>query len=372
MAEYKKTGRCKLVVATGCFAQRYEQAIIDDMPEVDLIMGVSQYEKLPQAIEEALSGKRPSYCAPNSAILEGSRVLTTAPYTAYIRIADGCDNRCTYCAIPLIRGGFRSRDIEDVLQEIRTLADQGVREHVLVAQDTSRFGFDRCGKSLLPELMMRAADIPGVEWLRVLYCYPDEVDQELLDAMASRPNICKYLDLPLQHADPALLKKMNRRGEMDKTRALLKKAREMGFTLRTTFITGFPGETEEQFETLMDFVQDIEFDRLGAFAYSAEEDTPAAEMDHQIDEEVKEARLDRLMRAQQEISLRRNLLRVGTVEKVLVESVSGDEGVGRSAAEAPDTDGEIRVTGVEEGDIGTFITVRITEADIYDLRGEKL
>ena len=313
MAEYKKTGRCKLVVATGCFAQRYEQAIIDDMPEVDLIMGVSQYEKLPQAIEEALSGKRPSYCAPNSAILEGSRVLTTAPYTAYIRIADGCDNRCTYCAIPLIRGGFRSRDIEDVLQEIRTLADQGVREHVLVAQDTSRFGFDRCGKSLLPELMMRAADIPGVEWLRVLYCYPDEVDQELLDAMASRPNICKYLDLPLQHADPALLKKMNRRGEMDKTRALLKKAREMGFTLRTTFITGFPGETEEQFETLMDFVQDIEFDRLGAFAYSAEEDTPAAEMDHQIDEEVKEARLDRLMRAQQEISLRRNLLRVGTV-----------------------------------------------------------
>ena len=272
MAEYKKTGRCKLVVATGCFAQRYEQAIIDDMPEVDLIMGVSQYEKLPQAIEEALSGKRPSYCAPNSAILEGSRVLTTAPYTAYIRIADGCDNRCTYCAIPLIRGGFRSRDIEDVLQEIRTLADQGVREHVLVAQDTSRFGFDRCGKSLLPELMMRAADIPGVEWLRVLYCYPDEVDQELLDAMASRPNICKYLDLPLQHADPALLKKMNRRGEMDKTRALLKKAREMGFTLRTTFITGFPGETEEQFETLMDFVQDIEFDRLGAFAYSAEED----------------------------------------------------------------------------------------------------
>jgi len=378
LAEYKEHGRCRLLVATGCLVQRYEDAILSDLPEVDLLMGVSQYEKLPEAIEEALNGKRPSYCAPNAEILQGDRVLTTAPYTAYIRIADGCDNRCTYCAIPLIRGGFRSRDIEDVLEEIRTLADQGVREHVLVAQDTSRFGIDRCGKSLLPELMTRAADIPGVEWLRVLYCYPDEVDQELLDAMASRPNICKYLDLPLQHADPELLRRMNRRGDMEKTRALLKKAREMGFTLRTTFITGFPGETQQQFDTLMDFIRDIEFDRLGAFAYSAEEDTPAAEMPDQIDDEIKDERLDILMRAQQAISLKRNELRVGTTEKVLIESVQYDEetgetiGVGRSAQEAPDTDGEIRVLGADENDIGGFIEVRITAADIYDLTGEKL
>ena len=373
LAEYKETGRCKLLVATGCLVQRYEDAILTDMPEVDVLLGVSQYEKLPQAIEEALAGKRPSYCAPKNDILQGDRVLTTAPYTAYIRIADGCDNRCTYCAIPLIRGGFRSRDMEDVLDEIRTLAEQGVREHVLVAQDTSRFGIDRCGHSLLPELMKRAADIPGVEWLRVLYCYPDEVDQELLDAMASRPNICKYLDLPLQHADPDLLKRMNRRGDMAHTREMLKKAREMGFILRTTFITGFPGETEEQFETLMDFVSEIEFDRLGAFAYSPEEDTPAAEMDDQIDEEIKEERLDRLMRAQQAISLKRNELRVGTVEKVLVESLQGDgTAIARSASEAPDTDGIIRITGADENDIGCFITVRITGADIYDLTGEKL
>ena len=378
LAEYKETGKCKLLVATGCLVQRYEEALREEIPEVDLFLGVSQYERLPQALEEALSGKRPSYCAPSNDILAGDRVLTTAPWTAYIRIADGCDNRCTYCAIPLIRGGFRSRDMEDVLEEIRTLAEQGVREHVLVAQDTSRFGIDRVGYSQLPELLTRAADIPGVEWLRVLYTYPDEVDQKLLDVMAAKPNICKYLDLPLQHADPELLRRMNRRGDIDSTRALLKKAREMGFVLRTTYITGFPGETDEQFERLMDFVTDIEFDRLGAFTFSPEEDTPAAEMPDQIDEEIKEARLDRLMRAQQAISLKRNRLRVGAVEKVLIESVEYDAGsgepigIGRSCQEAPDTDGEIRVYGADENDIGTFITVRLTEADVYDLMGVKL
>ena len=289
LAQYKTTGRLKLLVATGCLVQRYEKALLEDMPEIDLLLGVSQYPLLPQAIEQALSGKRASYCAQDMGVLSGERVLTTAPYTAYVRIADGCDNRCAYCAIPLIRGGFRSRDIGGVLDEIRRLADSGVREHVLVAQDTSRFGIDRAGRSLLPELMQRAADIPGVEWLRVLYCYPDEVGDDLLAAMASRPNICRYLDLPLQHADPDLLKRMNRRGDIEETRAFLKKAREMGFTLRTTFITGFPGETDRQFERLMDFVRDIRFDRLGAFTYSMEEDTPAAAMPDQVPEEIKEA-----------------------------------------------------------------------------------
>lgn len=373
LAEYKQTGRCKLLVATGCLAQRYEAALREDMPEVDVILGVSQYERLPQAIEEALAGERPSYCAPNAGILEGGRVLTTPPYQAYIRIADGCDNRCAYCAIPLIRGGFRSRGMEDVLSEIRTLAAQGVREHVLVAQDTSRFGIDRTGHSQLAELMDRAADIQGVEWLRVLYCYPDEIDEHLLECMAAKPNICKYLDLPLQHADPELLRRMNRRGDMSRTRALLRQARQMGFTLRTTFITGFPGETEEQFERLMDFVREIEFDRLGAFVFSPEEDTPAAAMDGQIDEDVKQERLDRLMRAQQTISLKRNRLRLNTVERVLVEKLLGDgRAVGRSAAEAPDTDGVITFTGACERDIGEFVNVRLTGAEIYDLTGVKL
>ena len=373
LAEYKQKGRCKLLVATGCLAQRYEAALREDMPEVDVILGVSQYERLPQAIEEALAGQRPSYCAPNASILEGGRVLTTPPYQAYIRIADGCDNRCAYCAIPLIRGGFRSRGMEDVLSEIRGLAAQGVREHVLVAQDTSRFGIDRTGHSQLAELMDRAADIPGVDWLRVLYCYPDEIDEHLLECMAAKPNICKYLDLPLQHADPELLRRMNRRGDMNRTRALLREARQMGFTLRTTFITGFPGETEAQFERLMDFVREIEFDRLGAFVFSPEEDTPAAAMDGQIDEEVKQDRLDRLMRAQQAISLKRNRLRLNTVENVLVEKLLGDgRAVGRSAAEAPDTDGVITFTGACERDIGEFVNVRLTGADIYDLTGVKL
>ena len=372
MAKYKKKGKCKLLVATGCLVQRYEEAIRADMPEVDLLMGVSQYPQLPQAIEEALGGQRPSYCAPDRTVLAGDRVLTTAPYSAYIRIADGCDNRCAYCAIPLIRGGFRSRGMESVLEEIRQLAQQGVREHVLVAQDTSRFGMDTHGRSLLPELMARAADIPGVEWLRVLYCYPDEVEDELLHAMASRENICKYLDLPLQHADPELLRRMNRRGDIDKTRAFLKKARDMGFTLRTTFITGFPGETDAQFERLMDFARDIRFDRLGAFAYSAEEDTPAAAMPGQLPEEVKQARLDALMTAQQVISLERNRLRIGNTERALVESVDADGvGTARTSAEAPETDGVIRLAGCGECDIGEFVTARITDAETYDLIGVK-
>ena len=268
MAEYKRTGKCKVLVATGCLAQRYEKELMTDMPEIDLLMGVSQYPRLPEALEAALHGKRQSFCGRDDTILSGSRVLTTAPYSAYIRIADGCDNRCAYCAIPLIRGGFRSREMEDVLDEIRTLAEKGVKEHVLVAQDTSRFGIDRVGHSQLPELLERASEIPGVEWLRVLYCYPDEIDEELLNAMARHDNICKYLDLPLQHADPLLLKRMNRRGDPEKTRQLLHRAREMGFTLRTTFIVGFPGETDEQFAHLMDFVREIQFDRLGAFPYS--------------------------------------------------------------------------------------------------------
>lgn len=374
MAQYKQEGHLKLLVATGCLVQRYAKELKEEMPEIDLFMGVSEYARLPEAIEQALGGQRPSYCHRSSTVLEGGRVLTTAPYSAYVRIADGCDNRCAYCAIPLIRGGFRSRSIESVLAEIRDLASRGVKEITLVAQDTSRFGVDTHGKSLLPELMVRAANIPGVEWLRVLYCYPDEVEDELLEAMASKPNICKYLDLPLQHADPELLKAMNRRGTVEHTRQFLKKAQDMGFTLRTTFIVGFPGETEQQFQALMDFTREIEFDRMGAFVYSIEENTPAASMPNQIDEEVKQERLDRLMTLQQEISLRHNKARVGTMEKVLVEAVADDgSGTGRSSREAPEeTDGVIRLTGLSEKDIGEFVQARITGAEVYDLIGEKL
>ena len=370
LAEYKKAGRLKLLVATGCLAQRYEQELFSEIPELDLLLGVNQYERLPQALTEALAGKRAAYCADDLHILSGDRVLTTAPYMAYIRIADGCDNRCAYCAIPLIRGGFRSRPMEEVLAEIETLAARGVKEHVLVAQDTSRFGVDTHGRSLLPELLARAAAIPGVEWLRVLYCYPDEVDETLLTVMAAHPNICKYIDLPLQHADEALLTRMNRRGSIPKVRAFLHKARELGFTLRTTFIVGFPGETEAQFERLMDFVREIRFDRMGAFPYSVEEDTPAARMADQLPPEVKQARLDALMTLQQEISLERNRLRVGQTERALIERVREDGvAIARTAAEAPDSDGLLYLQGAQGLEPGTFVTARITGADVYDLTG---
>ena len=369
-AEYKQTGRLKLLVATGCLAQRYEKDLLSEIPELDLLMGVNQYEQLPQAIAEALAGKRAAYCADDLHILSGERVLTTPPYMAYIRIADGCDNRCAYCAIPLIRGKFRSRAMGDVLAELRTLAEQGVKEHVIVAQDTSRFGVDTEGQSRLPELLTQAAAIPGVHWLRVLYCYPDEVDERLLTVMAAHDNICRYIDLPLQHADPTLLRRMNRRGNIETVRAFLHRAREMGFTLRTTFIVGFPGETEEQFERLMDFVRDVQFDRMGAFTYSPEEDTPAAVMPDQIPEEVKQDRLDRLMRLQQEISLKRNQLRVGSTVEALVESVRDDGmAVARSQAEAPDSDGLLYLRNAEGVHPGDFVRARIEQADIYDLTG---
>ena len=369
-AEYKKTGRLKLLVATGCLAQRYESDLMAEIPELDLLMGVNQYEQLPAAINEALGGKRAAYTADDLHILSGERVLTTAPHMAYIRIADGCDNRCTYCAIPLIRGRFRSRPMEEVLAEIATLAQQGVKEHVLVAQDTSRFGVDTHGRSLLPDLLEKAAAIPGVAWLRVLYCYPDEIDERLLNVMAAHDNICKYLDLPLQHADPLLLKRMNRRGDIAVVRDLLHKAKAMGFTLRTTFIVGFPGETEEQFARLLSLMQDVRFDRVGAFTYSPEEDTPAAVMADQIDEDVKRARLDALMTAQQSISLARNQERVGTTVQALVENVRADGvAIARSQAEAPDSDGLLYLSNAQGKHPGEFVTARITGADVYDLTG---
>ena len=371
MAEYKQTGRCKLLVVTGCLAQRYEQSLMEEIPEIDLLMGVNQYEQLDEAIQAALKGKRQSLCQEKFNFFEQPRVLTTPGYTAYTRIGDGCNNRCTFCAIPLIRGHYRSRDEKAILGEIESLAKQGVREHILVAQDTTRYGTDWQEHTALPELMEKAAAIDGVDWLRVLYCYPDETDQRLLDVIAKHDNICKYLDLPIQHINDTVLKRMHRRGDSSDIRRCLKLARERGLALRTSIIVGFPGETEEQFQELLDFLQEAQFDRLGAFAYSAEEDTPAARMPDQIPEEVKQERLDRLMTLQSAISLGRNQLRLGKTEKVLVTDV-GEDGLilGRSQYEAPETDGEIVFTAKKAPEIGTFVNVKITQAETYDLMGE--
>ncbi len=372
MAEYKRTGRCRVLVVTGCLAQRYERELLEEIPEIDLLMGVNQYERLTDAIETFLvTGARQSLCGEKFDFFEHDRVLTTPRYTAYTRIGDGCDNRCTFCAIPLIRGHYRSRDEGLILTEVSRLAAAGVREHILVAQDTTRYGTDWQAHSALPELMARCAKIPGVDWLRVLYCYPDETDERLLDVIAQNDNICKYLDLPIQHINDEVLRRMHRRGDSRDIRRCLRLARERNLTLRTSIIVGFPGETEAQFEELLDFVREAEFDRLGAFTYSAEEGTPAARMKEQIPEEVKKERLDRLMTLQADVSLRRNQARLGSVEKVLVTD-RGEDGLvlGRSEREAPETDGEIVFTAARPPEVGQFCQVRITRAEAYDLMGE--
>ena len=371
MAEYKKTGKCRLLVVTGCLAQRYASALMSDMPEIDILLGVNQYEKLPEAVDHVLqTGERYMSVKDPHVFFEHPRVLSTPSYSAYIRIGEGCSNHCTFCAIPLIRGNYRSRNEDHILNEVRMFAQSGVKEHVLVAQDTTRYGTETHEHSTLPSLMRKCADIPGVEWLRVLYCYPDETSEELLDLMAERENVCRYLDLPIQHINDDILRRMHRRGDSSDIRRCVRQARERNITLRTSIIVGFPGETEDQFEELLDFLKEAQFDRLGAFAYSPEENTPAARMPDQIDEEVKQERLDRLMRLQAEISLERNRARLGQTVKTLILG-KNERGIyeGRTEREAPETDGVILIDSSKELHPGQFVSVRLNEADYYDIRG---
>lgn len=374
MAAYKQNGRCRLLAVTGCLSQRYGQELLDALPEIDLLFGVNQYPRLAETLEAALADRPVAkvWCADPMTFYEQKRVLTTPAWTAYTRIGEGCSNRCTFCAIPLIRGDCRSRPEAAILGEVRDLAARGVREHILVAQDTTRWGTDDGGHTKLPELMRACAAIDGVDWLRVLYCYPDETDERLLDVIAQTPNICSYLDLPIQHINDTILRRMRRRGDSGDIRRCLRLARERGLTLRTSLIVGFPGETEEQFEELLAFVEEAEFDRMGAFAYSPEEDTPAARLPDQIPEEVKQERLDRLMKLQAGISLRRNRARVGGTVRVLITAAEGGRALARSEREAPETDGEIRLK-LRPGQCvrpGEFADARITGAETYDLTGE--
>ena len=374
MAQFKETGRCRLLVVTGCLAQRYEQSLLEEIPEIDLLLGVNRYGELPGLIRRSLEGKRISDCRDDLGYFEHRRVLTTPAYSAYVRIGEGCSNRCTFCAIPLIRGPYRSRGEEEILREIRDLASGGVREFILVAQDTTRYGTEDHAHTTLPDLMRKAADTDGVDWLRVLYCYPDETNDELLDVLAEHPKVCPYLDIPIQHVNAELLRRMHRRGTREDILRSVRGARKRGLTLRTSIIVGFPGETEEQFRELLDFVEETEFDRLGAFTYSPEEGTPAAKLPDQIPEEIKQERFDRLMSLQRKISRRRNEARIGSVEQVLV-TAAGDDNLclGRSSREAPETDGEIYIRCEKTlPEPGLFIPVRITGAGDYDLKGEML
>ncbi len=371
MAQYKKQGNKKLFV-TGCLAQRYPEALMAEIPEIDGLMGVADYARLFDMMDAAERRERPCYTANGARFLKTPRVLTTPGYSAYVKISDGCDNRCTYCAIPLIRGSYSSRPFDDIVSECRTLADGGVTEVTLIAQDTSRYGCDLGdGHHLLPELLEAVSAIEGLHWVRVLYCYPDSTDDRLLDAIQRLPKVAPYLDLPLQHIDDDLLKRMNRRGSADWIKSRVVECHRRGITLRTTMIVGFPGETDAQFQTLLDFVKEARFDRLGAFTYSAEEGTPAATMPNQIDEAVKAARLDQLMMLQQGISQEINEARVGTTCEVLVDGFDDESGrfYGRSLLEAPESDGCVWLTAGRALTPGEYVQVRITGADAYDLEG---
>lgn len=369
MAQYKKTGKLKQLFVTGCLAQRYPEALLEEIPEIDGIMGVADYARLFEMMQDADAGKRPCYTMNGARFLKTPRVLTTPSFSAFVKISDGCDNRCTYCAIPLIRGNYSSRPFDDIVDECRTLARQGVTEVTLIAQDTSRYGCDLGdGRYLLPELLEAVSAIPEIHWVRVLYCYPDSTEDRLLDTIARLPKVAPYLDLPLQHIDDDLLKKMNRRGSADWIKSRIQECRKRGILLRTTMIVGFPGETDAQFQTLLNFVKEARFDRLGAFTYSAEEGTPAARMDDQIDEDVKNERLDQLMMLQQGISMEINEARIGTVCEVLVEGCEDGHLYGRSILEAPESDGCIWIDSDAPLVPGQYIQVQITSADAYDLR----
>ena len=376
MAEYKKTGPCKALIVTGCLAQRYKQEIVDEIPEVDAVIGTSKYDEIFDAVDQALKGSHfldvddldrlPS--------VPGKRILTTGGHYAHLKIAEGCNKHCTYCIIPKIRGNYRSVPMEQLLAEAASLAEQGVKELILVAQETTLYGMDLYGKKSLHILLQELAKIKGIRWIRILYCYPEEIYPELIETIKNEKKVCHYLDMPIQHASDAILKRMGRRttkAQLKETVSLLRKEIP-DIVLRTTLIAGFPGETQEQHEELMEFVDEMEFERLGVFAYSPEENTPAASMPDQIPEEVKEERRDAILELQQEIAFDKAADMVGRTLYAMIEGKVADEPayVARTYADSPDLDGYVFVNTGEMLMSGDFVKVKITGSAEYDLIGE--
>lgn len=376
MAEYKKAGSCKALIVTGCLAQRYKQEIIDEIEEVDAVLGTTSYDKIVEAIDEALAGHTSVEMTDIDALplVESKRLVTTGGHFAYLKIAEGCDKHCTYCIIPKIRGNFRSVPIERLLKEAEDLVAQGVKEIILVAQETTLYGKDLYGEKSLHKLLRELCKISGLRWIRILYCYPEEITDELIQVIKEEDKICNYLDLPIQHASDGILKRMGRRTSKEQLVEIIGKLRKEipDIAIRTTLITGFPGETQEQHEELMEFVDEMEFDRLGVFTYSPEEDTPAAVMPDQISEDVKEDRQAELMELQQEIAFDLAEEMIGREVLVMIEGKVADENayVGRTYKDAPNVDGLIFVESEEELMSGDFARVRITGALEYDLMGE--
>ena len=376
MVELKKEGVISKIIVTGCLAQRYKDEIVKEIPEVDAVIGIGANGDIIKTVEEVMSGvdtieKYPPQC---ELPLEGQRILTTPQYWAYLKIGEGCSNRCTYCTIPSIRGNMRSRSMENVIDEAKQLAESGVKELILIAQDTTSYGLDLYGELKLPELLNELCKIDSIEWIRLLYCYPDRITDELIETMKNQEKVVNYIDLPLQHADDKILKAMNRRGDQALIRNVISKLRTEipDVVIRTTFIVGFPGEGEEEFETLAEFVNEIEFDRLGVFTFSPQEGTPAFDMEDQVDEDIKTRRGEVIMQDQYSIMEEKNNEKIGKTYKVVVEDYDGysDSYTGRTYMDAPEIDGLVKFTSHKDLDIGDFVDVEIFDVEDYDLIGE--
>ena len=376
LARRKEAGKLKAIVVTGCLAERYQTEIRKELPEVDAVLGIGANKDIALALKEALEGhKKELFASKYDLSLSGERVLSTPKFYAYLKISDGCDNCCTYCAIPLIRGRFRSRTMEDIVAEAKQLVANGVKELIVIAQDTTRYGEDIYGKLMLPELLRRLCKIEGAHWIRLLYCYPNRITDKLIDVIATEDKFLKYIDLPLQHSVGRVLSEMNRGEDTESLTALIQKMRDRipNMVIRTTFIAGFPGETEEEFNQMAEFSRNIRFDRMGCFAYSQEEDTPAALMPNQIDEDVKQHRAQIMMEEQMDIMQQLGQQRIGTVMEILVEGYDEYSGCyyGRSYADSPDIDGKVLFTAVNILPTpGDFVPVHITDCINCDLMGE--
>lgn len=375
VAEYKKAGFISAIVVTGCLAERYQDEVLKEIPEVDSVIGIGADRDIVRVCQKALIGVQTSFYPDKKyLLLEGDRMLSTPPHWAYLKISDGCDNKCSYCAIPGIRGGYIERDMESIIAEANKLVASGVKELIIIAQDTTKYGLKLYGEYKLAELLKELVKIDGIEWIRLFYCYPDRVTDELIDVIASEEKVCSYIDIPLQHCNNDILKSMNRYGSYDSLKKLLTKMKTKipNLSLRTTFMVGFPGETEEQFEELCRFVKGIEFDKMGCFTYSPEEDTPAFDFDNQIDEDIKKRRAEVLMDIQYSITENANKKRIGNIYKVVVDEKDGDKYIGRSYLDSPEIDSGIIITSERALSSGEFINVKITDYDGYDLIGVEI
>lgn len=375
VAEYKNAGLISAIVVTGCLAERYQDEIIKEMPEVDAVLGIGANGDIVKTCDKALCGIVTT-SFPNKCYLSinDERIISTPSHWAYLKIAEGCDNRCSYCAIPGIRGGFRSRTIESCVDEAKALAESGVKELILIAQDTTKYGQDLYGKYSLDILLKELVKIDGIEWIRLFYCYPQRITDSLINVIANEEKVCSYIDIPLQHSDKTVLKNMNRVGDGEDYRALISKMRKAipGLALRTTFMVGFPGETDEQFENLCKFTEDVKFDKMGCFTFSPEEDTPAYDMQNQIDDDVKVRRQEVLMNKQYSITEELNKQRIGRIYKVIIDTFDGEKYVGRSYMDSPEIDSGIIFTSDNNLNIGDFVNVEITDYNGYDLIGKAI